>query len=41
MNVTGEGDTELIFKLMIKKLVTLQKQAIFVKLASADKCKLI
>lgn len=41
MDVTREGDTELISKLMIKKVVTLQKQAIFVKLVSADKCKLI
>lgn len=37
MVVTQEGDTVVIFQLMMKKLVSFKKQAISVKLASAEK----
>lgn len=39
MAVTKEGDTVVIFQLMMKKLVSFQKQAISVKLASVEKCE--
>lgn len=41
MVVTQEGDTVVIFQLMMKKLVSFKKQAISVKLASAEKYKSI
>lgn len=41
MDVTQEEYTELIFKLMMKKLISFQKKAIFVKLVSVEKCKLV